>query len=54
VVVTADADLGSGVTSLTGTLDFTVTGGQAATIAIISGAPENQDTPPVPEPPAQP
>jgi hypothetical protein len=54
VVVTADADLGSGVTPLTGTLDFTVTGGQAATISIVAGTPEDQDTPPVPAPPQNP
>lgn len=42
VVVTADADLGSGVTNLTGTLDFTITGGAAATISITAGTPSDQ------------
>ena len=42
VVVTADADLGSGVTPITGSLDFTITGGSAATIAITAGTPANQ------------
>jgi hypothetical protein len=42
IVVTADADLGSGVTPITGSLDFTITGGSAATIAITAGTPANQ------------
>lgn len=42
VVVTADADLGSGVTPITGTLDFNVTAGGAINIAITAGTPEDQ------------
>ncbi len=42
VVVTADADLGAGVTDLTGTLDFNITPGSAATLSITAGAPEDQ------------
>jgi hypothetical protein len=42
IVVTADADLGSGSTPITGSLDFTITGGSAATIAITAGTPANQ------------
>jgi len=42
VVVTADADLGAGVTDLTGTLDFNVTGGAAATLNITAGTPTDQ------------
>jgi len=42
VVVTADADLGSGVTDLTGTLDFNVTGGSAVTLNITAGTPTDQ------------
>lgn len=42
VVVTADADLGAGVTPLTGTLDFTITGGSAASLSITAGDPTDQ------------
>lgn len=42
VVVTADADLGAGVTPLTGTLDFSVTAGGATAIAITPGTPVDQ------------
>lgn len=42
IVVTADADLGSGSTPITGSLDFTITGGSAATIDITPGTPANQ------------
>jgi hypothetical protein len=42
VVVTADADLGSGVTPLTGSLDFTITGGQAVALTITAAPPANQ------------
>lgn len=42
VVVTADADLGSGTTPLTGTLDFNVTGGGAVSISITPGTPTDQ------------
>jgi uncharacterized protein YjdB len=40
--VTADADLGDGVTPLTGTLDLTVVAGQAVALAIATGTPEEQ------------
>ena len=42
VVVTADADLGSGVTPLSGSLDFTITAGNAVSITITPGTPANQ------------
>lgn len=42
VVVTADADLGAGVTDITGTLEFNVVAGSAATINITAGAPTDQ------------
>lgn len=47
VVVTADADLGSGITPLTGTLDFTITGGSAVALTITAGipAPQSAGTP---------
>lgn len=40
--VSADADLGSGVTSLTGTLDVSVVAGQAATLGVTAGVPAEQ------------
>lgn len=40
VAVTADADLGPGVVTLTGTLDVTVVAGQAVSLAVAAGAPE--------------
>lgn len=40
--VTADADLGDGVTELTGTLDLTVVAGQAVGFVINTGTPEEQ------------
>lgn len=42
VSVSADAELGSGVTTLTGALDVQVTGGQAVAMSISAGAPEEQ------------
>jgi hypothetical protein len=42
VVVTADADLGSGVTSITGSIDFNITGGQATAVTVVAGTPEDQ------------
>jgi len=42
VTVTADADLGAGVTAVTGVLDFNITAGAAATITITPGTPEDQ------------
>lgn len=39
VSVTADADLGAGVTTITGTLDFTVVASQAVSVAIQTGTP---------------
>ena len=41
-VVTADADLGSGVTPLSGSLDFTITAGAAVSLTITAGVPANQ------------
>lgn len=40
--VSADADLGDGVNTLTGTLDVTVVAGQAIALAIGTGTPEEQ------------
>lgn len=40
--VTADADLGDGVNALTGVLDVTVVPGQAVSLAIGTGTPEEQ------------
>ncbi len=42
VTVTGDADLGSGVTPITGVLDVSITGGAAATIDIAAGTPADQ------------
>lgn len=42
VTVNADADLGSGVTTITGILDVTVVSSQATSLAITAGTPENQ------------
>lgn len=42
VVVTADADLGTGTTDLTGTLDFNVLAGGAVSISIAAGTPTDQ------------
>lgn len=42
VTVAADADLGAGVTTIQGVLDVTVTGGQAVSLAIAAGVPEEQ------------
>jgi len=42
IQVTADADLGNGVTTITGTLDLTVVGGEAVALGINAGAPEEQ------------
>ena len=42
VSVTADADLGEGTTSITGTLDFNVTAGAAASLNITAGTPVDQ------------
>src|ERR1035437_5346158 len=39
IVVTADADLGSGSTPITGSLDFTITARSAGTIALPGGTP---------------
>jgi len=47
--VAADADLGDGVRTITASLDFTVTAGGAATIAVNAGTPVEQ--PPAPAPP---
>lgn len=42
VGVVADADLGEGVQTITGTLDVEIVGGQAVSIGIIAGAPREQ------------
>jgi hypothetical protein len=42
VNVTADADLGDGVKTITGVLDVQILAGDAALIAISAGAPEDQ------------
>ena len=42
VVVTADADLGEGVTPIIGTLDINVTPGTASVVAISAGPAEEQ------------
>ena len=42
VVVTADSDLGDGVTNITGTLDVTIVASQAVAIAVSAGAPTEQ------------
>jgi hypothetical protein len=42
VVVTADADLGSGVTPLTGVQEYTVTAGAATTLSITAAPPASQ------------
>ena len=40
--VSADADLGAGVKTITGSLDFTVTGAGAETLAVNAGTPVEQ------------
>lgn len=42
IQVTADADLGDSVANITGTLDITVVGGQAVSLTITAGTPEQQ------------
>lgn len=42
VSVTADADLGAGVTPLAGTVDFDVKPGPAVSLGITTGTPEEQ------------
>lgn len=42
VQVGADADMGDGITPLTGTLDITVVGGQAVSLAVSAGTPVEQ------------
>lgn len=42
VVVTGDADLGAGVTPITGIDDFTITGGGAASFQVTGSAPVSQ------------
>ncbi len=42
VVVTADADLGSGVTPLTGFVEYTITGGTAVALTITEDPPASQ------------
>ncbi len=42
VNVSADADLGDGVSSLSGSLDVTVVGGQAVSLSVSTGVPSEQ------------
>jgi hypothetical protein len=42
VTVTADANLGSGVTTISGTYEINVAAGEAVTIGIIAGTPREQ------------
>lgn len=42
--VAADADLGMGVATIAGTLDVTVTAGQAVSLGISTGTPSEQST----------
>ena len=42
ISVTADADLGEGVTPIVGTLSIDVVGGQAVSINIVAGTPAEQ------------
>ncbi len=42
VNVTADADLGSGVTTITGVLEIEVTASQATNLGVTAGTPENK------------
>jgi hypothetical protein len=42
IQVSADADLGDGVTTISGVLDITVVAGQAASIAVTAGTPVEQ------------
>ncbi len=42
VVVTADADLGAGVSTISGALDFTIEAGALPTITLTAGVPEAQ------------
>jgi hypothetical protein len=40
--VSADADLGDGIRTLTGTLDLEIVSGEAVSLGIIAGAPREQ------------
>ncbi len=42
ISVTADADLGDGVSLLTGVFDLSVVGGQAVGLSVSAGSPEEQ------------
>ena len=42
VTVTIDADMGAGVRQITGIRDITIVGGEAASIVMTAGAPEEQ------------
>jgi hypothetical protein len=42
ISVTADADLGAGVTPIAGTLDIEVVGDQAVSVGIVAGTPAEQ------------
>ena len=45
VTVSADADLGPGVTTITGVLEIDVAGGQAVSLGITAGTPREQAAP---------
>lgn len=42
IIVTADADLGTGTRTITGTLDIIVEAGEATTLIITAGVPQPQ------------
>ena len=42
ISVSADADLGDGVRTLTGTLDLEIVSGEAVTLSVIAGTPREQ------------
>jgi hypothetical protein len=53
VTVSADADMGTGVTTISATFDLEVVGSQAGALTIAAGVPEAKTgTPAVPTPPA--
>ena len=54
VSLKADADLGSGVTALVGSLDFEVTAGTATVVTITAGTTTEQTPPEPPAPPTPP
>jgi hypothetical protein len=55
ITAKADADLGSGVKEISGTLDVVVSAGEAATFELLVGVPSDKEEvpPPVEEPPVE-